>query len=968
MFNYDNIPETLKNLNQFLNFKIEAKENGKYGKPPVDKNGYNISYKKPENWMTFEGAIANYNKCKKIDGINFVLTKEDDLVGIDLDGCINNGSIEDWANDWVQTLDSYTEISPSGKGLRIFIKGKIPGNKNEENIEIYGHDKVLTLTGNRLENTPIEINVNQEGLDKMMEQFNTETQYQTQSLQPVITNNLDDDSIIGKAKTNSTTGAGFTKLFEQGVDDGEDHSEADLKFCKMLAFWASKDEEKIDRIFRKSALYREKWERDSYRNSTIKKAIESTTKYYNPGNGNGHLKSKTNGNRVTASNDLDSFSYRWEYTEIGMAEKVIEKQEGKIKWCETWKKWLWFNGKHWDKDNEEKHAKNAIENTLKMLTSEAAEELKYLDVTNLNDKKKEEENEEESEGIPEVKAPEELEKEILAKEARKNKLTEKIKAYISYFSNTKFNSVCNLMKTKCSVAPDIFDTNKYLFNLKNGTINLKTGKLKKHDKEDYITKISDISYKPNAKAKEWENFLKQVIRDQQTINYLQKAVGYTLTGSTKEECLHFLYGSGRNGKTTFTQIIEKLLGDYAKKSQVSILIKKDKSMGQGASNDIARLKGARFVSTTELSQWDRLDEGLVKDLTSTDTISGRFLYSEFFDYEPTHKLWLYGNHKPSITGQDEGIWRRIRVVDFPVQIAEEDKDTNLDIKLEAELEGILSWAIKGCLNWQQEGLYPVAGIKKATEEYREEMRDSVSLFVEDICVKDKGECITTSDLNEAYLNYCEKENQKPMTQKAVGIRLKEMGYTNGKEKGVRVWFGIRLADFKDKLDARLDAYEEREEKTRPTEEHSNSKGSNNGNGHVGHVSVKNLEKNQTPNTFSDNPSNPSNPSNPPFSSASSFIKNRKDSHKKKGISQRFFSCDDPLSETLIKSGDYVYVGNGVYVLGLVKDFIESLETLYPDCRIMPEDQQDFVSSDWEDHYNRLKTMHKDHKKNNENYS
>ena len=332
----------------------------------------------------------------------------------------------------------------------------------------------------------------------------------------------------------------------------------------MLAFWAGKDEETIDRIFRKSALYREKWERDSYRNSTIKKAIEITTKCYTPENGNGYLKSKTNGKGVVESNELDSQSYRWEYTEIGIAEKVIAKHGDEIKWCETWKKWLCFNGKYWDKDNEEKHARNAIENTLKTLIAETAKKLKDIP----EEEDGEEGSKESSEGKDLEELGDKLEKledKKAAKEGKENKLKEKIKTYVSYLSNTKFNSVCNLMKTKCSVAPDVFDTNKYLFNLKNGTMNLKTGKLKKHDKEDYITKISDISYKPKAKAEEWESFLKQVIRDQQTINYLQKAIGYTLTGSTEEECLHFLYGNGRNGKTTFIQIIEKLLGDYAKK-------------------------------------------------------------------------------------------------------------------------------------------------------------------------------------------------------------------------------------------------------------------------------------------------------------------------------------------------------------------------------------------------------------------
>lgn len=951
MFNYDNIPETLKNFNQFLNFKIETKENGKHGKPPVDKNGYNISYKKPENWMTFEGAIANYNKCKKIDGINFVLTKEDDLVGIDLDGCINNGSIEDWANDWVQTLDSYTEISPSGKGLRIFIKGKISSNKNKGNIEVYGHDKVLTLTGNRLKKTPTNINARQEGLDKLMEKFNTKQQDRPANLKPILTNNLDDDFIIEKAKTNSTTGSDFSVLFFDGVSEEEDKSEADLKLCRMLAFWTGKDEIKIDNFFRKSALYREKWERDSYRNSTINKAIESTTKFYNPEN-NGYLKSRKNEKKTVGNGELKLFSSEWENTELGIAEKVIEKQGDKIKWCETWKKWMWFNGKHWEEDNEEKHAKNAIENTLKTLIAETAEKLK--------DVKKEEVNEEISEEVSEEKDLEKLEEEKSVKEGKENKYKGKIKTYVSYLSNAKFNSVCSLMKTKCSVTPDIFDKNKHLFNLKNGTVNLKTGKLKNHNKEDYITKISDISYKPKAKAKEWGNFLKQVIKDEQTINYLQKAVGYTLTGSTEEECLHFLYGSGRNGKTTFTRIIEKLLGDYAKKAQVSILIKKDKGMGQGASNDIARLKGARFVSTTEISQHARFEEGLVKDLTSTDTITGRFLYSEFFDYEPTHKLWLYGNHKPYITGQDEGIWRRIRLVNFPVQIAEEDKDTKLDEKLESELEGILSWAIIGCLNWQKEGLSPVAGIKKATEEYREEMRDSVSLFIEDACKKEKGEWVTTSDLNEAYLSYCEKENHKPMTQKAIGIRLKEMGLTNGKEKGVRVWFGIRLSDFKDKIDA----YEVKEEKTCPAGEHNEDKGSGYDAGHVGHVPLKTLEKNLTSNTLLDNPSNPSNPSIPPSSSGFKSAENKKDLHKKKNKTPYFFSCDDSFSESLIENGDYEFVGNKVYVLNLVKEHIESLESLDPDCRILPEDQQRFGVKDWEDHYDRLKIRHKGVKTSN----
>ena len=891
MFNYDNIPKTLKQHNQFLNFKIETKENGKPGKPPVNEKGYNINYKDPENWMTFEGAVANYNECEKIDGISFVLSKEDDLVGIDLDDCVNNGSIEDWANDWVQTLDSYTEISPSEKGLRIFVKGEITSNKNKGNIEVYGSNKPLTLTGNHLGSTPIEINVNQEGLDKIMEHFNSSEQHQLQQPQAIITNNLSDELIIEKAKNNSTTGAEFTRLLEQGINDGEDHSELDYWFCKTLAFWSGKNEETIDRIFRTSGLYREKWEIVSYRESTIKKSIKNTLNCYDP-----DYKTNTSSNGAVNKETFDknyfeSSLYLWvQDTELGVAEKVVKNYGENIKWCEAWKKWLFWNGKYWETDESQQHVLGLVKKTIKEL-------IQYI-----------------------ISKDEQITDDMAKDINRKTK----------HLNSNKLNNICNLIKAERPVSPEVFDTNSYLLNVKNGTINLETGKLEPHIKTNCITKYIDIDYTPNAKAKRWDEFLKQVMRDKENIEYLKKAVGYSLTGSTEEECLHFLYGSGRNGKTTFTRTIEQILGDYSQKAPVSIVLKKERN-NRSASNDIARMKGARFVSTTELSQHQKFEEGLVKDLTSTDTLNGRFLFSEYFEFKPSHKLWMYGNHKPYITGQDEGIWRRIRPIPFTVQIPESKKDTKLSDKLSQELNGILAWAVLGCLQWQQEGLEPTASIKKATEEYREEMRDSVSLFVEDCCVTESNTHAVSSELFESYTVYCEKENLSAMSKKAFGIRLKEEGLENGKVRGVRAWFGIRLSDFREKPSVS----EENTKRIRPDYKPSNDGGYYDGNGHVGHVSTINDKNEKESDIHANDASNASNASN-------STEEKKEELHKEKAESELF------SRESLI------IVGGTVVPLDL-RNRIRSLEEKYtPHLRMeMLEDIRDWTIDDVLDHKKRL---------------
>lgn len=199
---------------------------------------------------------------------------------------------------------------------------------------------------------------------------------------------------------------------------------------------------------------------------------------------------------------------------------------------------------------------------------------------------------------------------------------------------------------------------------------------------------------------------------------MQKAVGYSLTGSTEEQCLFILHGTGANGKSTFLNTISTMLGDYARQTPTDALLVK---RGDGLSNDVARLHGARLVSAVEVEGGRRLAEAQVKQLTGGDLIAARFLYQEFFEFRPAFKLFLGVNHTPVIQGTDHGIWRRIHLVPFTVTIAKEDQDKRLGEKLRAERSGILRWAVEGGLAWQAEGLEPPLVVSMATEEYRAEM-------------------------------------------------------------------------------------------------------------------------------------------------------------------------------------------------------------------------------------------------------
>ena len=364
-------------------------------------------------------------------------------------------------------------------------------------------------------------------------------------------------------------------------------------------------------------------------------------------------------------------------------------------------------------------------------------------------------------------------------------------------SQGRLNAMINVARSaeETAILPENLDRDPWLFNVLNGTVDLKTGDLIDHNREDLITRLASVRYDCFADCPVFLGFLERIFnKDPEIMRFVQKAVGYALTGSTREQCLFFLYGLGANGKSTLLETLKALMGDYGHQASSEALIAK-KSRNQ-IPNDIAAMRGGRLVTAMEVDQGRLLAEATVKQLTGGDEVAARFLYKEWFTFKPEFKIFLAANHKPGIRGTDHAIWRRIHLIPFDVQIPDDEQDKELLKNLKAELPGILNWALEGCLLWQEEGLRPPKEVQKATCEYREEM-DPLSDFFEERCIFGRGAWVMSKDIYEAYKTWAVACEEVPISQTKFAKRLKERGLLNKVKttipnKGKIQWVGIAL--------------------------------------------------------------------------------------------------------------------------------------------------------------------------------
>lgn len=356
-------------------------------------------------------------------------------------------------------------------------------------------------------------------------------------------------------------------------------------------------------------------------------------------------------------------------------------------------------------------------------------------------------------------------------------------------SEARLKAMVNVAKTE----PDIIITSQALdadpwqLNCSNGTLDLRTGRSVSHHRDNLCTKLAPVEFDRYATCPTWDAFLDRIMAGNSgLIQFLRRAIGYSLTGITTEHVLFFLYGTGANGKSTFVETIRQLFGGYALQADFTTFLEK---RNDGPRNDLARLRGARFVAAVEAAQGRQLAENVIKQLTGGDVVSARYLFHEYFEFLPQFKIFLVANHKPVVKGTEEAIWRRIRLIPFMVTIPESERDKQLLRKLQAELPGILAWAVRGCLEWQKMGLGEPPEVSTATEEYRDEM-DVVGHFIEDRCSIEKGKVSYAGDLYDDFKRWCEGNGEAPLSQKLFGTQLRERGYISKKHQGKRAWAGI----------------------------------------------------------------------------------------------------------------------------------------------------------------------------------
>ena len=486
--------------------------------------------------------------------------------------------------------------------------------------------------------------------------------------------------------------------------------------------------------------------------------VRSSLKYKSSGKEYG---SSSPQNHPAAVSPVADKKKRFNLTEMGNAERLVARNGDNLRYCIEFEEWLTWNGKTWIEDRKKQIERIAIKTFREM----------YIEAAKENDVD------------------------------RRNKLTKW--AQSSEKSSVFLNSI-NRAEAMLPVTQDELNKDLFKVNCSNGVIDLKTGELLSHDRHMMMTKNTHVEYQPNAKCPKWIDFLESIMKDEKgnikhdLIEFLQKAIGYTLTGDTSEQVAFFLWGTGRNGKSTFINIVKEILGDYGKQTNADTFT--SKMHEGGINNDIARLHGSRFVSAVESEDGQKLSESLIKQLTGGEPITARFLRKEFFEFVPEFKIFFTTNHKPIVKGDDEGIWRRIRLIPFTYTVPKEEVDKQLPEKLRAELPGILRWAVEGCLKWKQEGLGEPADVKAATDEYKEEM-DLLSNFMEDCCVVMPAAKIPVNVIHKEYMKWADENGEYPMKQRAFSNRLQMKGFNKRKSTGNKTFFfGIGLLeDYKDEL-------------------------------------------------------------------------------------------------------------------------------------------------------------------------
>lgn len=347
---------------------------------------------------------------------------------------------------------------------------------------------------------------------------------------------------------------------------------------------------------------------------------------------------------------------------------------------------------------------------------------------------------------------------------------------------------------KIAVEPEVFDADPWQLNCPNGVLDLRTGDLRPHKRDDMLTKVTGVRYNPEAACPRWMSFLEKIMPDEEVREFLRRAVGYSLSGITREKIMIMLHGTGDNGKTVFLETVRAVMGDYAMGTPSATLVNRK---ADAIPNDVARLRGARFVTASETREGAQLASEFIKEITGGDKITARFMRAEWFEFTPEFKLWLATNHPPVITDFGDAIWRRMRLIPFTVAVPKAEQIPR-DVLLEGfmqEAAGILNWAVAGCLAWQNDGLKEPTAVMLATETYRDDM-DWFGEFIHECCVAEESAITPTMNLYDVFRRWSlMRGDTKPWSVGSFGRQLKQRGFAPGRTRtGEKGFHGIQLRE------------------------------------------------------------------------------------------------------------------------------------------------------------------------------
>jgi putative DNA primase/helicase len=361
-------------------------------------------------------------------------------------------------------------------------------------------------------------------------------------------------------------------------------------------------------------------------------------------------------------------------------------------------------------------------------------------------------------------------------------------------AHARINGMIDLSKSALSLSPDDLDNNPALLNFPNGTLDLNTMIFRQHDRFDLISKVTRYNYNPEAVCPTWEKFLNTIMDgNPNLIKFLQRSAGYSLTGHTGERAFFLCHGRGANGKSTFLNTLQSIIGEYGISVESATFCV---SRGESVRNDLAALKGARLVTATEAGKGKRLDEEIIKKLTGgEDAIRARFLFQEFFEFKPECKLWWSFNTTPRITDSTDSIWTRVKMIPFSVVIPAAERDIHLSEKLLKEGSGIMNWMLDGLREYQQIGLAEPEEVRIATADYREN-EDTLADFFKDRCLIEPTATCEASDLYQDYTKWMgmEAPEEKVKSQRAFGFEMGDRGFKRDRDLATKrkIYFGIRL--------------------------------------------------------------------------------------------------------------------------------------------------------------------------------